>query len=115
MKTEAHHDEQSCPKDKANDAKENFLAMLAKEKKYMNRFKLRHKIIFAFLVFFGINLVWYGMWMIISDIPVLNNPVIALILGVIILIATGFFYENLISADFNKKRSKERLRNDDVN
>ena len=74
-----------------------------KEKSYINHFKLHHKIIFAFLVFFGINLVWYGMWEIISKLPWIRNPVTAIVIGAIILIVTGYFYENLISTDFDKK------------
>ena len=79
-------------------------SLQAKEKYYIKRMKLRHKIIFAFVVFFGINLVWYGMWGIVGDIPFLNKPIVSLIIGAIILIVTGFFYENLISASFNKKK-----------
>ena len=79
-----------------------------KEKDYMNDFKYRHKITFAFIVFFGINLVWYGMWTIISELPILKDPVISLILGAIILIATGYFYENMISANLNRKRKKKK-------
>ena len=84
--------------------------LLSKEKQYANQFKLHHKIIFAFVVFFSINLLWYGMWEIISRLPIISNPIIALISGAIILIASGFFYENLITSDINKKRYKRKAK-----
>ena len=74
----------------------------------MSRAKIQHKIIFAFVVFFAINLVWYGMWDIISDLPILSNPIVAIITGSIILIVTGYFYENMISIDFSKTSKKNR-------
>ena len=90
------------------DVRETLLALLFKEKGYLRQLKLHHKIIFAFLVFFGLNLVWYGMWEIVSKLPILKNPVAALICGAIILIVTGYFYENLISVDFEKKKTLNR-------
>jgi hypothetical protein len=80
--------------------------LLLKEKSYVNHLKLHHKIIFACLVFFALNLLWYGMWEIISKLPIIKNPIVALSCGALILIATGFFYESLISSDFNKKKYK---------
>lgn len=67
-----------------------------KEKRKLDRFKYAHKVIFTFIIFFAINLLWYGMWTIISELPILKNPVIAVIIGAIILIASGYFYENMI-------------------
>ncbi len=84
--------------------------LVVKEKSAINLFKFRHKILFAFLVFFAINLVWYGMWEIISELPFLNKPIVALITGAVILIATEFFYENLISADFDKQSRQKKIR-----
>lgn len=91
-----------------SDMKERLQRLQAKEKYYMDKLKLRHKITFAFLVFFGINLLWYGMWGIVEEIPFLNNPIVSLIIGAIILVATGYFYENLISSSFNKKTRKKK-------
>jgi uncharacterized membrane protein len=91
-----------------SEMKETLQRLQAKEKYYMDKLRLRHKITFAFLVFFGINLLWYGMWGIVEDIPFLNNPIVSLAIGAIILVATGYFYENLISASFNKKARKKK-------
>src|SRR5581483_9203054 len=82
------------------------------EKSYIKKLKLRHKVIFAFIVFFGINLLWYGMWGLVEEIPFLNIPVISLIIGSIILIVTGFFYENMVSTNFGKKLSKKKDKRD---
>lgn len=90
------------------EAKDIIETFLLKEKRYMSRAKIRHKIIFAFVVFFAINLVWYGMWDIISDLPIISNPIVAIITGSIILIITGYFYENMISLDFSKTSKKNR-------
>ena len=48
------------------------------------------------------------MWTIVSDLPILRDPVVSLILGAIILIATGYFYENMISANLNRRRKKKK-------
>lgn len=96
------------------ELKEDITFLQNKEKRYMNDFKLHHKILFAFIVFFAINLVWYGMWDIVSMLPILSNPVVALIVGGIILIGTGYFYENLISASFNKNIRKKKTTEENV-
>lgn len=90
-----------------DDVKETAIHLKQKESKYMDNFKLHHKITFAFVVFFAINLLWYGMWEIISILPILSNPYWAIIIGAIILIGTGYFYENLISVNFDKKVRKK--------
>ena len=113
MENQAHHIEPHQQRKRKPEVKKSIRILIAKEKSYMNKFKLRHKIIFAFLVFFGINLLWYGMWMIVSDIPWLNHPIVALIAGAIILIVTGYFYENLISVDFDKKTHKKKPAEED--
>ena len=95
-------------KDTIKDVKNMLRKLNKKERDYMDDFKYRHKITFAFIVFFAINLVWYGMWTIVSDLPILRDPVVSLILGAIILIATGYFYENMISADLKKRRKKKK-------
>lgn len=64
--------------------------------KMMKRLKRRHRMVFATLVFSGVAFLWYGVWTIISDIPILSNPYISTVLGVIILIATNMYYENTL-------------------
>jgi hypothetical protein len=65
-------------------------------KQMMRRLKRRHRMAFATLVFTGVSFLWYGVWTIISDIPILNNPYIATVIGVIILVGTGMYYENTL-------------------
>ena len=113
MEKQEHHHLRLHYRKRKPEVKKSIRILLDKEKSYMNKFKLRHKIIFPFLVFFGINLFWYGMWMIVSDIPLLNNPIVALIAGGVILIATGYFYEDLISVDFNKEMYKKKTDEDE--
>jgi hypothetical protein len=65
-------------------------------KRFMRKLKRRHRIIFAMLVFIGAVFLWYGIWTIISEVPVINNPYISTILGMIILLATGMYYNNTL-------------------
>lgn len=48
-----------------------------------------HKTFYVSAVFFGLVLVWYGVWTSIGNIWPLSNPAVAIILGVLILLATG--------------------------
>ena len=65
----------------------------------INRFdqnlKLHHKIIYGTLVFLGVVLIWYGLWDIVGMIPILKNPYVATVAGIIILALTGTFYKKL--------------------
>ena len=65
----------------------------------INRFdqnlKLHHKIIYGALVFLGVVLIWYGVWDIVGVIPILKNPYVAAMTGIIILALTGTFYKKL--------------------
>jgi hypothetical protein len=54
-----------------------------------------HKVIYVLLVFFGMVLVWYGVWGIVAVFPVLKNPVAAFFAGVAVLFFTGTFYRRL--------------------
>lgn len=67
-----------------------------KEQVWLHKLKKRHKFIFALLVFFGVILLWAGAWQLISLIPYLNQPVVSVIAGVVILLALGYFYENVL-------------------
>lgn len=58
----------------------------------MKKFRIHHKILFSTIVFIGFVLIWYGVWTIISSIPILDNPYIATGLGMILLLATGMYY-----------------------
>ena len=57
--------------------------------------RLHHKIIYGTLVFLGVVLIWYGVWDIVGVIPILKNPYVAAITGIIILALTGTFYKKL--------------------
>ncbi|MDT8285167.1 MAG: hypothetical protein RQ767_06535 [Thermovirgaceae bacterium] len=57
--------------------------------------KFHHKVIYALLVFLGLVLVWYGLWSIISVIPLLNKPFVALATGITVLVLTGAFFREI--------------------
>lgn len=70
--------------------------LVKNNKKIMKKFKLRHKIIFAAVVFFGAVLLWYGLWSLISEIPFLNNPFVSIGVGLGLLLGTGMYYDNTL-------------------
>jgi len=43
----------------------------------------------------GIILVWYGVWEYLYSVPFINNPLAALSLGLILLTASGLFFEEI--------------------
>jgi len=47
------------------------------------------------LVFLGVVLIWYGVWDIVGVIPILKNPYVAAMVGIVILALTGTFYKKL--------------------
>lgn len=62
----------------------------------VTKLKKRHKLIYILIAFLGVNLIWYSFWTLISEIPVINNPYVAGVLGVLILLAFSKFYDNLV-------------------
>ena len=62
---------------------------------FRNNLKFHHKVIYALMIFLGLVLVWYGLWSIISVIPVLNKPFVALAAGITVLALTGAFFKEL--------------------
>ena len=51
--------------------------------------RTRYKILYIALVFVGLSLCWYGVWQGVQSIPILNNPIVACIVGLILLSLTG--------------------------
>lgn len=70
--------------------------MLADVEKFQEKFRTHHKVIYGTLVFFGVVLVWYGLWTVIHDIPGLKNPIIAMLVGMAILALTGTWYKKFV-------------------
>ena len=71
-------------------------AMLADVEKFQENFRIYHKVIYGVLVFFGVVLVWYGLWTVMPDIPGLKNPFIAMLVGMAILALTGTWYKKFV-------------------
>jgi len=67
-------------------------AIVADVEEFQEKLRLHHKVIYAALVFFGVVLIWYGLWTVIPDIPVVKNPLLAMPVGAVILAATGAWY-----------------------
>lgn len=71
-------------------------AMLADVEKFQENFRTYHKVLYGALVFFGVVLVWYGLWTVIPDIPGLKNPIVAVLVGMAILVSTGTWYKKFV-------------------
>lgn len=70
--------------------------LIKKDQKIVRKLKMHHKILFAAIVFTGVVFLWYGAWSLISELPWLNNPFIALGIGVVLLLGTGMYYRNTL-------------------
>lgn len=61
----------------------------------IKRFRLHHKLIFALIGIIGIIMVWRGVWTLIDTTPFFNAPVISIILGLLLVVISGFFFKLL--------------------
>lgn len=55
--------------------------------------RLHHKIIFSVIGIVGIILVWRGVWTLIDATPFFNAPVISILLGILLVAISGFFFK----------------------
>lgn len=58
--------------------------------------KARHAILYVALAFLGSTLCWYAVWKIVQAVPVLRNPIVALIAGVVLLGVTAGYRKTLL-------------------
>ncbi len=56
------------------------------------RLRLRHKLLFTLVGSVGVILVWRGVWSFFDTTPFLNQPVASLIIGIILVILSGFLF-----------------------
>lgn len=66
-----------------------------KEFKSLNRFRLHHKILFSITGIIGAVLIWKGIWALTDKAPLLNNPVVSVILGLVLVVISGVFFKLL--------------------
>lgn len=52
--------------------------------KFLNRLN-KHKILYSFITLISVILIWYGIQNLLTTIPFIHNPIIAIILGVLIV------------------------------
>ncbi len=68
------------------------------EKKIRKMFKITpkdKKFLFALLGGIGLVFFWYGAWETIYMIPIINNPLVALFIGLLILTISGIIYSQI--------------------
>ncbi len=69
---------------------------LAEIKEFRRRFDKRYHLLYIFVAFIGLTLVWYAIWTIVSEIPVISNPYVAGVLGFAILLLLGKFFDRIV-------------------
>ena len=69
----------------------------AEVRELQQRLKLHHKIAYGSMVFLGVLLMWYGAWTAIATVPILKNPAVALVTGMVLLGLTGVLYNKMTS------------------
>lgn len=61
----------------------------------IKRLRLHHKIIFSLIGIVGIILVWRGVWTFFDNTPFLNDPVVSIIVGFLLVGFSGLFFKLL--------------------
>ena len=69
---------------------------LVQIKEFRRKFDQRFHLVYIFAAFTGVILVWYALWTIISEIPIIENPYVAGGLGIAILLVLGKFFDRLV-------------------
>ncbi len=44
-----------------------------------------HKILYSFITLLSVILIWYGIQNLLSSVPIINNPIVAIVLGVLVV------------------------------
>ncbi len=65
-------------------------------KELRRKFDRKFHALYLLVTFIGIALVWYGLWTIISEIAIINNPYVACGLGFVILLLSGRLFDRLV-------------------
>lgn len=69
---------------------------LVQLKEFRRKFDQRFHLVYIFFAFTGVTLVWYALWTIVSEIPIIANPYVAGGLGLLILLILGKFFDRLV-------------------
>jgi hypothetical protein len=51
--------------------------------------KMHHKLLYVAIAFVGLNFCWFGVWNAIAATPFIRNPLVAVIIGVILMRMLG--------------------------
>ena len=79
-------------------------AVIKETHQFQRKLQRHHRMIYALLTFIGIVFLWYGVWTLISEIPGLDNPYLAIGIGLVILLVLGQFYDSMVSAGDRRMR-----------
>ena len=69
---------------------------IKKTHQWRYKFNKKHHFLYVFIAFIGLTMVWYAVWTIISDIPIINNPYVSGGLGLLILLILGKFFNRIV-------------------
>jgi hypothetical protein len=70
--------------------------LINKTQEWRKKFSRRHHYLYIFIAFIGVTMVWYAVWDIISETPIINNPWVAGGIGLAILLILGKFFDRLV-------------------
>ncbi|MBI2613781.1 MAG: hypothetical protein HYW62_03335 [Candidatus Levybacteria bacterium] len=59
----------------------------------LRRLRFHHRIIFTLLGTMGIVLIWRGTWNLFDKTPLLNDPLISILAGLLLVILSGIFFK----------------------
>lgn len=66
----------------------------SKSFKKFEKFRLHHKIIFSVIGIIGVVAIWRGIWTLLDLTPFVAHPLVAIIIGLILVAAaSGFFFK----------------------
>ena len=94
--TATHPDYHARFTDLENQLEEFQREALLEIKEFRRKFDRRFHLLYTLIAFVGITLVWYAVWTIVSDIPIISNPYVAGALGLVILLLLGKFFDRLV-------------------
>jgi hypothetical protein len=55
--------------------------------------RFRRKIVVSLLGTIGVVLLWRGLWIMFDWTPLVNHPFVSMLLGLLVLILSGFLYK----------------------
>jgi len=59
----------------------------------LGSFRIHHKVLFTCVGVVGVILVWRGIWSLFDQTPIVSNPIVSLLLGLLLVLFSGIFFK----------------------